>query len=393
MIRTLSPSLPGYRPPWVSYLVVALAVALGWGLRGVHGHERGGAIAGAIAGLSLAAVTGDPRWLGASVLGSLGFAIGGSLSYGRFVSIAAEGAWHGLLSLILIGVAWGGLGGLVLGLGLALPQYRNRERMVIGAGLLVVWGLIEFPTPVRMVGLSDLLTRDLLTLVLLGGWGMLTAYLGVWKQDRRSLQLGLAGAVGFGIGFPLAAWVQGVGQMTGVALDWWKVAEHLIGACGGLALALMACRFHEGWVPPKGIGPWERWGACAWVLWVIPAWALANDLAYWTTERAVLSRATADVIVGIVWVGLAAFALFGAQEIRRGRYFTISWFPHQLRALFLTFVWMVTAIGILKTLLPDGWSSWGPTQTTFLGLAAAVTLLLPKPPHHWRPAAPSPAAQ
>ncbi|OGX37237.1 MAG: hypothetical protein A3C53_02430 [Omnitrophica WOR_2 bacterium RIFCSPHIGHO2_02_FULL_68_15] len=365
----------------MSYLVVALAVALAWGLRGVHGHERGGAIAGAMAGLAIAAVTGSPRWIGASVLGSMGFAIGGALSYGRFVGLAFHGAWHGIVSLVFVGVAWGGLGGMALGLGLALPQYRSWERLVIGLGLLGVWAVIEFPLSTRIEGLQDLLTRDLMILVLLGAWGLLAAYVGAWKHDRSSIRLALAGALGFGIGFPLAAWVQGLGQLTGLTVDWWKIAEHGIGAVGGLVLAMTACTLDPGWSPPIEVRPWERWAACAWLLWMIPAWALANDVTYWTQEHAVLTPAAGRQILQAAWVGLGAFALVGWLGIRRGRYFTVSWFPHQLRLLFLLFVWAVTLIAVLKMTVPGGWS---PTPIIFLGLAAMITLLLPKPPHQWR---------
>ncbi|MBI4227019.1 MAG: hypothetical protein HY600_01950 [Candidatus Omnitrophica bacterium] len=373
--------LPSARPSWAAYCVVVLAVALAWGLRGVHGHERGGAIAGAMAGLAIAAVTGSPRWIGASVLGSLGFAIGGALSYGRFVGLAFHGILHGIVSLVFVGVAWGGLGGLALGLGLALPRYRLWERMTIGVGLLGVWALIEFPLSAHVQGLQDLITRDLMVLVLLGAWGMLTAYVGVWKHDRSSIRLALAGALGFGLGFPLAAWVQGLGQMTGLAVDWWKIAEHGIGAVGGLSLAVAAFALEDtGWTPPIEVKPWERWAACAWLLWAVPAWALANSIAYWTRERAVLSPEAGELLLRAAWAALGAFALLGWLGIRRGRYFMVSWFPHQLRGLFLLFVWIVTAVAILKITIPDG---WGPTSGIFLGLAATVTACLPKPPHRW----------
>ena len=393
-LRTFSrTNLPTYRSPWVSYLVVCLAMALAWGLRGIHGHERGGAIAGAMIGLALAGVTGSPRWVGAGVLGSLGFAIGGALSYGRYVGLAFQGVWHGVVSLIFVGVAWGGIGGLALGLGLALPQYRLWERLSIGLGLLGVWALIEFPLSARVEGLHDLATRDLMILVLLGAWGLLTAYVGVWKHDQPSIKLALAGALGFGIGFPLAAWVQGLGQMTGLPIDWWKVAEHGIGAIGGLALGVAGCALDSGWTPPIEVRPWERWTALAWLLWVIPAWTLANDVVYWTREHGVLSPEGARLIYTLAWLALAGFAVLGWFGIRSGRYFMVSWFPHQIRTFFLAFVWAVTSIAILKTVVVFGADGWGPTQSIFLALAVAVTILLPKPPHRWRPAKPVRAAE
>lgn len=132
------------------------------------------------------------------------------------------------------------------------------------------------------------------------------------------------------------------------------------------------------------VRPWERWTACAWLLWVIPVWALANNVTYWTRERAVMTPEHGRLIMHGVWLALAALAFWGWGEIRRGRAFTVSWFPHQLRGLFLTFVWLVTGVAILKTVGPAGWSGWTSTQTTFVVLAAAVTVLLPKPPHRWR---------
>ena len=48
---------PGTRLRFSEMCVVALAMTLAWGLRGQHGHEKGSALAGAMVGLSLAAVT------------------------------------------------------------------------------------------------------------------------------------------------------------------------------------------------------------------------------------------------------------------------------------------------------------------------------------------------
>ena len=388
MIKKLQRQLT-YRFPYVSYMVVAIAVALAWGLRGVHGHERGGAIAGGMAGLALAAVTGNPRWLIASVLGSLGFAVGGALSYGMFVQMAFEGVLHGVFALALVGIAWGGIGGLALGLGYALPQYRLSERLSIGVGLFLVWLCVDFLLPSRMTGLQDLAVRDLLVLVLVGAWLLLTAYVGAWKQDRRSLFLAVGCALGFGIGFPAAAWMQGMGQLTIIPIDWWKIAEHSIGAVGGLALAIFALKLEAEWVPPFEFHPWERWALCAWLLWGIPFWALANNLNHWVVERQTMDLQSAQSVFGWAWVALGVFVLFGWLEIKRGRAFVVSLFPHQLRTVFLAFVWLVTAIAIVKDIYPVGFSAWTPTQTTFLLMAAAVTALLPKPAHEWKPPKPT----
>lgn len=360
---------------WAEIVVVALSISLAWGLRGQHGHEKGSAIAGAVAGLSLAAVTGGPRWIGAAVIGSLSFAIGGALSYGRFVQLAYQGSLEAIGSLALIGFAWGGLGALGLGLGLALPKYPLWERGTIAGGLFLVWFLVDRLLWGRMSGPQDLATRELMAVILLSCWAFLSAYVGVWRRDRTSLKLGLAGAIGFGVGFPLAAFIQGIGNITGVPVDWWKVAEHSIGLLGGLSLGLAVQHLEPSWTLPLAVRPWERWGAVAWLLWGIPSWLIANNLDYWISEKAWLPASAAKFAWIFLFMILAAFAAWGWLEIRRGRTFVTSWMPHHLQRLFLSFVWLTTAIAISKTLLGEG---VGPTPILFLLLALLVTWVLRK---------------
>ncbi len=352
---------------------MALAVALAWGLRGQHGHERGGAVAGAMAGLALAAVTGGPRWIGAAVIGSLGFAIGGALSYGRFVEPAFRGSLEAIASLALIGFVWGGLGSLGLGLGLALPKYRLWERAAIAGGLFLVWLLVDRLLWTRMAGPGDLRTRELMAVALLGVWALLSAYVGVWRGDRTSLRLGTAGAVGFAVGFPMAAWIQGLGQMTGIALDWWKVAEHLIGFCGGAALGLAGLTLETTWTLPLAVRPLERWLALVWLLWFLPAWLIANNLDYWISERALLPLEMEKATWSLLVVLLLLLGVWGWLEMRRGRTFVTSWMPRHLRTIFLTFVWITTLIACSKSLVGGIWNA---TPAGFLLLALGVTWAL-----------------
>jgi len=358
---------------WRELAVVTLAVALAWGLRGQHGHERGAAIAGAMVGLSLAAVTGGARWIGAAVIGSLGFAIGGALSYGRFIQLAYQGSWEAIGSLALIGFAWGGLGSLCLGLGLTLPRYRPWERVMIAGGLFLVWILIDRLLWGRLSGPTDLATRELMAAVLLGVWALLSAYVGVWRGDRISLRLAIAGAVGFGIGFPLAAWVQGVGGATGIPVDWWKVAEHMIGLTGGLCLGIAALTSKPSWALPLAVRPWERWLAVVWLLWFLPSWLIANNLDFWISERAFLPVVTGKVVWGLLSLLLGGAMIWGWSEIRRGRILVTSWMPRHLKILFLSFVWITTLIACSKTLVVG---IWNPTPLGFFLLALLITWVL-----------------
>ncbi|MBI3318805.1 MAG: hypothetical protein HYZ90_06685 [Candidatus Omnitrophica bacterium] len=351
-------------------LVVALALALAWGIRGQHGHERGAAIAGAMAGLSLAAVTGGARWISAAVIGSLTFAIGGSLSYGRFVQLATQGSVEAILYLALTGFAWGGLGSLGLGLGLALPKYRPWERGAIAGGLFLVWFVIDRLLWGSINSPQEMDTRKLMAVILFGSWAFLCAYGGVWRQDRTSLKLGIAGAVGFGLGFPLAAWVQGIGSASGLPIDWWKISEHLIGLCGGIALGLSIRTLEPTWTMPLAVRPLERFLAFLWLLWFLPSWIMANNLDYWILERGLVPVEFAKIIRGGMILALLSLALWGWLEIRRGRTFVTSWMPRHLRALFKTFVWLATLIASSKTLAVG---SFTPTPLLFIFLALLTT--------------------
>lgn len=351
-------------------MTVALAASLAWGLRGQHGHERGAAIAGAMVGLALAAVTGGPVWIGASVIGSLGFAMGGALSYGRFIRLAYQGSWEAVASLAMIGFVWGGLGGLGLGLGLALPRYRTWERVGVAGGLFLVWFLVDNMVWGWLAGPDDLKTRQGMAVILLAVWGLLLVYAGVWKRDPTSLKLALAGGVGFGLGFPVGAWVEGVGSVSGIHLDWWKTAEHLIGLCGGLVLGAMALSLEAKWRLPMSVRPWERWSAMVWLLWLLPAWLIANNLDYWISERAFLPLVLGNVAWTLLLCLLAGLTLWGWSEIRRGRVFVTSWMPRHLRTFFLLFVWLTTGIACSKTLVAGELS---PTPLVYVLLALAVT--------------------
>ncbi len=363
------------RTDWRGLAIVVLAVSLGWGLRGQHGHERGAAVAGALAGLSLAAVTGGARWMGAAVVGSLGFAIGGALSYGRFVHPAYQGSFEAILGLLLVGFVWGGLGALGLGLGLALPRYKRRERTVVAIGLLLVWFVVDRLMWGRLTGSEDLRTRALMAFLLLVVWILLSAYVGVWRRDSATFKLAVAGGVGFGLGFPMAAWIQGAGSATGILVDWWKVGEHGIGALGGLLLGWVGLRLESSWRLPLAVRPWERWAALVWLLGVLPTWLIANNLDFWISEKALLPLWFGTLVWCFLFLVFVGLIFWGWTEIRRGRIFVTSWMPSHLRRIFLLFVWITTGIACLKTLVAGLLT---PTPVGFLLLATLLTLLVRK---------------
>lgn len=356
---------------WHELATIALAVSLAWGLRGQHGHERGGALAGAMTGLAIAAATGGPAWVGAAMLGSLGFAIGGALSYGKFVQLASQGSPEAAATLALVGASWGGFGGLGLGLGLSFFRYRRAERFTIGLVSFLTWVMVDHVLWARMTGPEDLATRRRMALIMLYVLTAACAYLGLVRRDRSTIILAAAGAAGFAAGFPLAAYVQNWGPA--MPLDWWRTSEHLIGLCGGLSIGLAALFVEKEWRLPRPVGPWERWAGMAWLLWLLPTWLIANNMDYWISEKTLLPVAAGKVGWGLLLAWLVFLAVWGVYEIRQGKLFVTSWMPRQLRVLFLSFLWLSTLIASSKTFFAGAWSL---TPVLFLLLATVTTVIV-----------------
>jgi len=136
-------------------LVVALSLALGWGIRGNYGHETGAMVPGALAAIAACLASGRADWRGRvpffALFGALGWAFGGSISYMQVIGYTHSGhlpsQLYGFAALFLIGFLWGALGGG----GTALPAVLDRQRLVaLFSPLLVACAAMSVP---------DLITR------------------------------------------------------------------------------------------------------------------------------------------------------------------------------------------------------------------------------------------
>ena len=80
---------------------VGLAVLLGWALRGQYGHQLGATIPGVLFSLALVLVSGRPDWMQRAPLialaGGVGFAVGGSASYGILIGYTRARVWTNVL--------------------------------------------------------------------------------------------------------------------------------------------------------------------------------------------------------------------------------------------------------------------------------------------------------
>lgn len=118
---------------WIFVLLTGLSVSIGWGIRGQFGHEYGAALAGALAGMVVALLSGREDWRQRvhffAVLGAIGFAFGGSMSYMKDIWYAHSSdpatVLYGFACIFVLGFIWAAPAGV----GIALPVYLDRDEL------------------------------------------------------------------------------------------------------------------------------------------------------------------------------------------------------------------------------------------------------------------------
>jgi hypothetical protein len=147
---------------WLAILFVALALSIGWGVRGNWGHEVGAMVPGALAAMAAVIVSGRTDWYRRvpffAFFGALGWSFGGSISYMQVIAYTHSGdaltVAYGFACLFVIGFLWGALGGA----GTALPAFLSRDRLtellLPTAAVLVAWWIqdlwiAEYLRPLR----------------------------------------------------------------------------------------------------------------------------------------------------------------------------------------------------------------------------------------------------
>ena len=246
--------------PTAAALLPALALSLGWGIRGQFGGQHGAAIAGALLGLTMGKLFGHPQPLALACVAAVATSYGGTMTYGQTICLthdardSAEYGW-GLFGLTLKGVVWIGTAGAWIGIASGHQAYRVGEIAVLAGGQLML-GLVGVGVLNRPHEPPDRLPRIYFSRRdgeqprvewwggLLFGYLGLMLTLGLVKQDLFAFGMGVFGAAG-GLGFPfgqgLQAWGRSIapfGRRAQVWIDWWKVMELAFGAVAGAALGL-----------------------------------------------------------------------------------------------------------------------------------------------------------
>jgi len=218
-------------------VLAALAMSLGWGIRGDYGHEAGAMLPGALLALAIVITAGRVDWLARAgtlgMLGALGWAFGGQMSYGIVIGYTAAPTFidvaYGYGALFLIGALWGGIGAGVLALGLTWRQDRLESFVAPLAALGLLWLLLD------LTGLTARLearwsfhdTDWVAATAALAVGAVLSRRAGEWREPAR-LIIALAG--GWWSGYALLTQLLGL-RMTPPRSDNWA-------GCVGLFVAL-----------------------------------------------------------------------------------------------------------------------------------------------------------
>ena len=222
----------------------ALAMSLGWGLRGyVGGGPFGAMIPGAMVALVLCRLLGvaGERAALAAAFGAVGVGFGGEMTYGQTVGFVRESAtlaW-GLAGLALKGAVWGLTGGAFVAAGLGNVQLKRLARALAAflAAVALGWAAINQPKLVYFSNLLDRPREEVWAGLLLGGLAFAFLLRDVPWMGRFALAGFLGGGLGFGLG---GVWIFIGEQVNPAGAPWWKLMEFTFGALFGAALGWAA---------------------------------------------------------------------------------------------------------------------------------------------------------
>lgn len=248
-------------------LFPAVAVLLGWGLRGfIGGGPYGAMIPGAMVMVAICMLFDVPLFFAAIavVFGTAGTAMGGEMTYGQTIGFLRnpDTVWWGFTGTSVKGGVWGLSSGLFIGLGLV--HQRIKIKTIVTGFLIFLIGFViglKLINDPKIIYFSDPFNNPRSE-----SWaGLLFASAGLliylktkitaedFKIILRFVLYGLiGGALGFGFG---SLWIT-VGFKYGaqfLIVDWWKMMEFSFGFLlgGFLGFAAWKCRNIDSTTYPK----------------------------------------------------------------------------------------------------------------------------------------------
>ena len=238
---------------WMFIVFPAIAMLLGWGLRGhIGGGPFGAMIPGAMVALSLCLLLELPAATTSMIVvfGVVGIGLGGEMTYGQTLSFLKnpETVIWGTLATTIKGAVWGVLGGSVLAMGF-IYNHLSRKTVIVGLILMMLGMLLGFKLinqPMLIYFSDPVKPRSESWGALLLGALTLLIYLKfkISKTDFKIIsRFAFWGLIGGGLGFGLGGfWMVLGSQMPAEIIfhSWWKAMEFTFGLLLGASLGYAA---------------------------------------------------------------------------------------------------------------------------------------------------------
>ena len=226
----------------------ALAMMLGWGLRGhIGGGPFGAMIPGAMIALSICLLLELPATVTSVLLvfGVTAIGLGGEMTYGQTLGLLLnpDTVWWGTFGTTLKGAMWGLTGGVIFAFGFLFK--RIQKKIVITAFLLLNLGMIIgfklINDPMILYFSDPLNPRAESWAALLFGAVLFLIYLKIKipaSEFRIIFRFAFLGMVGGGLGFGLGGLWMVLGSYLPEVIfnSWWKAMEFTFGFLFGAFL-------------------------------------------------------------------------------------------------------------------------------------------------------------
>ncbi|MCG6186330.1 hypothetical protein [Maribellus maritimus] len=377
-------------PKWMYIILPALAMMLGWGLRGhIGGGPFGAMIPGAMVALSIGLLLELPAAATSVLLvfAVFGIGIGGEMTYGQTLGFlrSPDTVMWGTAGTTLKGAMWGLLGGAVLALGFVYKEISKKR--IIVALLLVILGMFlgfklindpmilyfSDPEKPRAESWAGLLFGAIFLLIYL----KLKIQASSFKIIFRFALWGMiGGALGFGLG---GLWLYLGSRLPGVVFtSWWKAMEFSFGLLLGAFLGYAAW-LSRGEVILKGLKEKEpnekkfpAWkeisiglGTGLFIFWLLPntiEWlgntSIVNNMTGGTISAEIARIADNYTVTGLIFVlvlmrfpkaawqiGITLTFCHTAIDLFRDFYPDINpWLPFNLRFFYIFIFTMAVAL-------------------------------------------------
>jgi len=244
---------------WMFIVFPALAMMLGWGLRG---HIGGGPFGAMIPGAMVALCLGLLLELPVSAISTLlvfaifGIGLGGEMTYGQTLGFlkSPETVWWGTAGTTVKGAVWGLLGGAVFALGFFFRQIPPKTLIVafvlIMLGMIVGFKLINDPMIIYFSDPNKPRAESWAALLFGAIFMLIYLKLKINSNDFKVIsRFSILGMIGGGLGFGFGGFwlVLGSHLPDVIFKSWWKAMEFSFGLILGGFLG------YAGWINRKEI--------------------------------------------------------------------------------------------------------------------------------------------